>query len=251
MVWSISSESSGRLHWPSVFETCRISAAQFLHAGVPLPGRPDRAGIAVIAFTKPDIKRSFLFGGYAVSFSVQVWPSTRKITVKFSTDRKGTITMRIGYARVSTQDQKPELQLDALAAAGCEQTFQEKASGKDAGRAELEACLRTLRKGDTLVVWRLDRLGRSLKNLVEIVHALEARGIGFQSLMENVDTTNAGGRLIFHIFGALAEFERNLIREPTLTPTVARQRERESSGQSGRGEARLRRSGPRTPGCAQ
>lgn len=129
--------------------------------------------------------------------------------------------MRIGYARVSTQDQKPELQLDALAAAGCEQTFQEKASGKDAGRAELEACLRTLRRGDTLVVWRLDRLGRSLKNLVEIVHALEARGIGFQSLMENVDTTSAGGRLIFHIFGALAEFERNLIRERTVAGLAA------------------------------
>jgi DNA invertase Pin-like site-specific DNA recombinase len=129
--------------------------------------------------------------------------------------------MRIGYARVSTQDQKPELQLDALAAAGCEQVFQEKASGKDAERQELARCLQTLRKGDTLVVWRLDRLGRSLKHLVEIIQGLEARGIAFQSLTENVDTTSAGGRLIFHIFGALAEFERNLIRERTMAGLAA------------------------------
>ena len=123
--------------------------------------------------------------------------------------------MRIGYARVSTQDQRPELQLDALAGAGCEQVFQEKQSGKDRERPELETCLKVLRKGDTLVVWRLDRLGRSLKDLVEIVHALEERGIGFQSLTESIDTTNAGGKLIFHVFAALAEFERNLVRERT------------------------------------
>lgn len=107
--------------------------------------------------------------------------------------------MRIGYARVSTQDQRPELQLDALAAAGCEQVFQEKQSGKDRERPELETCLKVLRKGDTLVVWRLDRLGRSLKDLVEIVHALEERGVGFQSLTESIDTTSAGGKLIFHV----------------------------------------------------
>ncbi|MDA8112506.1 MAG: recombinase family protein [Nitrospiraceae bacterium] len=129
--------------------------------------------------------------------------------------------MHIGYARVSTQDQNPELQLDALAKAGCEQVFQEKISGKDRDRPELETCLKVLRKGDTLVVWRLDRLGRSLKDLVEIVHALEERGIGFQSLTEKIDTTHAGGKLVFHVFAALAEFERNLIRERTLAGLAA------------------------------
>ena len=116
--------------------------------------------------------------------------------------------MLIGYARVSTQDQNPDLQLDALKKAGCEEIFQEKFSGKSAARPELENCLRMLRKGDVLVVWRLDRhrLGRSLKDLVEIVSALEDRGVGFQSLTENIDTVSAGGKLVFHIFGALAEF---------------------------------------------
>ena len=94
--------------------------------------------------------------------------------------------MRIGYARVSTQDQHPELQLDALAAAGCEQVFLEKISGKNKDRPEFETCLKVVRKGDTLVVWRLDRLGRSLKDLVGIVHDLQERGVGFQSLAENI-----------------------------------------------------------------
>lgn len=129
--------------------------------------------------------------------------------------------MRIGYARVSTQDQRPELQLDALAVAGCEQVFQEKMSGKDKDRPELETCLKVVRQGDTLVVWRLDRLGRSLKDLVGIVHALQERGIGFQSLTENIDTTNAGGKLVFHVFAALAEFERSLIRERTIAGLAA------------------------------
>ncbi len=129
--------------------------------------------------------------------------------------------MRIGYARVSTQDQRSELQLDALAVAGCEQVFHEKISGKDKDRPELETCLKVVRQGDTLVVWRLDRLGRSLKDLVEIVHALQERGIGFQSLTENIDTTNAGGKLVFHVFAALAEFERSLIRERTMAGLAA------------------------------
>ena len=129
--------------------------------------------------------------------------------------------MRIGYARVSNQDQHPELQLDALATAGCEQVFQEKASGRNKDRPELDTCLKTLRTGDTLVVWRLDRLGRSLKDLVEIVHTLEARGVSFQSLTESIDTSNAGGKLVFHVFAALAEFERNLIRERTLAGLAA------------------------------
>lgn len=124
--------------------------------------------------------------------------------------------MLIGYARVSTEDQRQELQLDALTASGCEQIFQEKISGKEKERPELKICLKVLRTGDTLVVWRLDRLGRSLKDLVEIVHQLEQQGIGFLSLTESIDTTSAGGKLIFHVFAALAEFERNLIRERTV-----------------------------------
>lgn len=129
--------------------------------------------------------------------------------------------MIIGYARVSTQDQNPQLQLDALDSANCEQVFREKATGTLRDRPELAACLRMLRKGDTLVVWKLDRLARSLKDLVEIVHDLNQRGVGFRSLTESIDTTSSGGRLIFHIFGALAEFEHSLIRERTIAGLAA------------------------------
>jgi len=123
--------------------------------------------------------------------------------------------MRIGYARVSTEDQNTSLQIDALKNAGCEQLFEEKVSCKSKDRPELDVCLKVLREGDTLVVWRLDRLGRSLEHLVQIIRDLESRNIGFLSLTESIDTTNAGGKLIFHIFAALAEFERNLISERT------------------------------------
>lgn len=123
--------------------------------------------------------------------------------------------MIIGYARVSTQDQNPEFQVDALEKAGCEQVFQEKVTGKLRERPELSQCLRTLRGGDVLVVWKLDRLARSLKDLVEIVQDLHDRKIGFRSLTEAIDTTSSGGRSVFHIFGALAEFEHDLIRERT------------------------------------
>ena len=123
--------------------------------------------------------------------------------------------MRIGYARVSTEDQNTSLQTDALKNAGCEQLFEEKISGKSKDRPELDICLKVLREGDILVVWRLDRLGRSLEHLVQIIRDLESRKIGFLSLTESIDTTNAGGKLIFHIFAALAEFERNLISERT------------------------------------
>lgn len=129
--------------------------------------------------------------------------------------------MLIGYARVSTQDQRPELQLDALKAAGCEQVFHERMTGKLTDRPQMLACLRTLRQGDTLIVWKLDRLGRSLKNLVEIIHDLEKRGVAFRSLTESIDTSSAGGRLIFHVFGALAEFEHSLIRERTMAGLAA------------------------------
>tara|TARA_R110001583_G_scaffold58364_3_gene174095 strand:- start:18870 stop:19472 length:603 start_codon:yes stop_codon:yes gene_type:complete len=123
--------------------------------------------------------------------------------------------MIIGYARVSTQDQNPDFQIDALEKAGCEQIFQEKFTGRLRERPELSQCLRMLRKGDVLVVWKLDRLARSLKDLVEIVQDLHDREIGFKSLTESIDTTSSGGRLVFHIFGALAEFEHDLIRERT------------------------------------
>ena len=123
--------------------------------------------------------------------------------------------MIIGYARVSTQDQNPEFQVDALEKIGCEKIFQEKITGKLRERPELSQCIRMLRAGDTLVVWKLDRLARSLKDLVEIVQDLNDRGIGFRSLTEAIDTTSSGGRLVFHIFGALAEFEHSLIRERT------------------------------------
>lgn len=123
--------------------------------------------------------------------------------------------MLVGYARVSTQDQNPALQLDALKAAGCEKLFVEKASGAQRDRPELLAALDYLRAGDSLVVWKLDRLARSLKQLIETVELLESRSIGLRSLTEAIDTTTAGGKLVFHVFGALAEFERSIIRERT------------------------------------
>ncbi|NIC39257.1 recombinase family protein [Halomonas desiderata] len=129
--------------------------------------------------------------------------------------------MIIGYARVSTQDQNPQLQRDALEGTGCEQVFEERVTGTKRERPELQACLRTLRDGDTLVVWKLDRLARSLKDLVELIHELNERGVGFRSLTEAIDTTSAGGKLVFHIFGALAEFEHSLIRERTLAGLAA------------------------------
>ena len=127
----------------------------------------------------------------------------------------------IGYARVSTLEQAPALQLDALKAAGCARVFCDHASGAIAERSELSHALDHLRAGDTLVVWRLDRLGRSLRHLIEIVGHLEERGIGLRSLQEAIDTTTPGGRLIFHVFGALAEFERDLIRERTQAGLAA------------------------------
>lgn len=123
--------------------------------------------------------------------------------------------MKVGYARVSTREQDAAMQAEALAAAGCEKIFEETASGAQRDRPELANALEYLRKGDVLVVWKLDRLARSLKQLIDTVEELERRGIGFVSLTESIDTTTPGGRLIFHVFGALAEFERELIRERT------------------------------------
>jgi DNA invertase Pin-like site-specific DNA recombinase len=122
---------------------------------------------------------------------------------------------QIGYTRVSTDDQNASLQVDALKKAGCIKVFTDHASGSKASRPELDRMLEQLRVGDVVVVWRLDRLGRSLKNLIALVEDLADRGVGFRSLSESIDTTTANGRLFFSIMGALAEFERDLIRERT------------------------------------
>jgi DNA invertase Pin-like site-specific DNA recombinase len=123
--------------------------------------------------------------------------------------------MLVGYARVSTQDQNLELQNDALTKAGCDRILTEVVGGSRTERTGLKEALDILRSGDTLVVWRLDRLGRSLKHLIDIVNQLRERDVGFRSLQESIDTTTSGGKLVFHMFGALAEFERDVIRERT------------------------------------
>jgi DNA invertase Pin-like site-specific DNA recombinase len=127
----------------------------------------------------------------------------------------------IGYARVSTVDQNPALQLDALHTAGCDPVFSDHASGAREKRPDLDRCLGYLRSDDTPVVWRLDRLGRSLRHLVALVADLGARDIGFRSLTENIDTTTAGGRLIFHVMAALAEFECEIIKECSIAGVAA------------------------------
>jgi DNA invertase Pin-like site-specific DNA recombinase len=138
--------------------------------------------------------------------------------------------MLIGYARVSTEDQNLNLQCDALQKAGCEQIFTDTVSGTKAERKGLTDALSHLREGDTLVVWRLDRLGRSLRHLIDTVTALQERGIGFKSLQESIDTTTSGGKLVFHIFGALAEFEREIIRERTKAGLSAARSRGKSGG---------------------
>jgi DNA invertase Pin-like site-specific DNA recombinase len=130
--------------------------------------------------------------------------------------------MRIGYARVSTEDQTLDLQRDALKRAKCRQVYEEQATGKNIGRPQLEACLKSVREGDTLVVWRLDRLGRNLADLIGLISELEQRKINFESITEKIETVSPAGRLVFHV-----EFERNLIRERTVAGlTAARARGR-------------------------
>ena len=145
--------------------------------------------------------------------------------------------VKLGYARVSTQDQNLEMQLDALGKAGCEKVFQEKASGMKSDRPQLAAMQQVLREGDVIYIYKLDRLGRSLKHLLELTSDFEKRGIGLVSINDHIDTTTAQGRLIFNIFASLAEFERDLIRERT---------------RSGLGAARARgRKGGRTRGISK
>ncbi|MGL6075462.1 MAG: recombinase family protein [Fimbriiglobus sp.] len=129
--------------------------------------------------------------------------------------------MLIGYARVSTHDQNLDLQKDALAKAGCEKVLVDVAGGKNAERTGLKQAKELLRTGDVLVVWRLDRLGRSLKDLIATLTELESRGVGFLSLTEAIDTTTSSGKLIFHVLGAITEFERSIIRDRTQAGLVA------------------------------
>ena len=129
--------------------------------------------------------------------------------------------MNIGYARVSTDDQKLDLQMDALHSAGCNEIYQDVASGAKVQRSGLDKAIQYIRTGDTLVVWKLDRLGRSLKHLIDVVNDLNTRGVFFKSIRENIDTSNSGGKLTFHLFGALAEFERDIISERTRAGLAA------------------------------
>lgn len=141
--------------------------------------------------------------------------------------------MKIGYARVSTDDQNLDLQRDALDGAGCERLFTDTISGAKADRPGLASAIAFARPGDVLVVWRLDRLGRSLPDLVRLVGELDATGIGFESLTEKIDATTAAGRLVFHVFAALAEFERNLIRERTHAGLAAARARGRNGGRRG------------------
>ncbi|MEO6285980.1 MAG: recombinase family protein [Dyadobacter sp.] len=140
--------------------------------------------------------------------------------------------MKIGYARVSTQDQNLEMQLDALGKAGCEKIFQEKASGIKSDRPHLAAMQQILREGDVIYIYKLDRLGRSLKHLLEMTSDFEKRGIGLVSINDHIDTTTAQGRLIFNIFASLAEFERDLIRERTKSGLEAARARGRKGGRS-------------------
>jgi DNA invertase Pin-like site-specific DNA recombinase len=159
-------------------------------------------------------------------------PAAKKVTRARSSDA-GDITskpMLIGYARVSSVDQNLALQRDALTEAGCQKIFTEQISGAVTDRPALHDALEFARSGDTLIVWKLDRLARSMKQLIETIENLRIRGIGFRSLTEALDTTTAQGRLVFHMFGALAEFERSLIRERTQAGLAAARRAGRTGG---------------------
>jgi DNA invertase Pin-like site-specific DNA recombinase len=151
--------------------------------------------------------------------------------------------MLIGYARISTTDQTLALQKDALTEAGCNRIFTDTASGSRADRSGLTEALSYVRTGDTLVVWRLDRLdrlGRSLAHLIETVRDLQERGVHFRSLQEHLDTGTSGGKLVFHVFGALAEFERDLIRERTMAGLAAARARGRRGGRRGLSSVKVR-----------
>ena len=150
--------------------------------------------------------------------------------------------MKVGYARVSTQDQKFELQLDDLKSYGCEQIFQEKISGKSKERPELGRMIEHLREGDVVVVWKLDRLGRSLRDLIDLISAFREKGVEFVSLKDGIDTGTATGRFTFNIFASLAEFEREIIRERTMAGLeAARARGRKGGRPPGLSKQALRK----------
>ena len=140
--------------------------------------------------------------------------------------------MLIGYARVSTHDQNLDLQQDSLYAAGCEKIFMDELSGAKAARPGLQQAMDSLREGDVLMVWRLDRLGRSLRNLLELVEKLKERKVGFRSILESMDASSSWGNLIFQVFGALAEFERNIIRDRTNAGVGSSQSQRKNRGKA-------------------
>jgi DNA invertase Pin-like site-specific DNA recombinase len=148
--------------------------------------------------------------------------------------------MLIGYARISTTDQTLALQQDALTAAGCNRIFTDTASGGRTDRPGLTEALSYVRSGDTLVVWRLDRLGRSLGHLIQTVRELRERGVHFRSLQEQLDTATSGGKLVFHVFGALAEFERDLIRERTNAGLAAARARGRRGGRPGLSAEKVR-----------
>jgi DNA invertase Pin-like site-specific DNA recombinase len=166
--------------------------------------------------------------------------------------------MLIGYARVSTDEQNLGMQLDALEAAGCQRIFRDEGmSGATTDRRELNYALCALASGDVLVVWKLDRLGRSLAHLMRVVTHLQSEGIGFRSLSEAIDTTTASGRLLFHVVGAIAEFERSLISERTSAGMAAAKargqhlgRERKMTDEDSRWAEHMIGSGMMTPGAA-
>lgn len=150
--------------------------------------------------------------------------------------------MIVGYARVSSQDQNLDLQRDALKAAGCERIFEEHVSGAKAQRPQFASAMDFLRPGDTLVVWKLDRLARSMRQLIDTVALLDSRSVGLRSLTESIDTGTANGRFFFHVFGALAEFERSILRERTLAGLeAARQRGRTGGRPRAMSEAAVRK----------
>ena len=138
--------------------------------------------------------------------------------------------MKIGYARVSTRDQKADLQVDALKQAGCERIYQDIASGAKSARPELDKLLANVRPGDAVVIWKLDRLGRSLSHLLTIIDSLKDKQVAFRSLTEGMDTTKPSGELLFHVFGALAQYERALIQERVMAGLAAAKRRGRTGG---------------------
>ena len=154
--------------------------------------------------------------GMGVPTPIPTHPAMQVIKVKWR-----SLTMKIGYARVSTGDQNLDMQVDALNKIECDKIFTDKMSGARSDRPGLEEAMKFMREGDTLIVWRLDRLGRSLQHLIKVINDLNENGKFFMSLQENIDSKSTGGKLIFHIFAALAEFERDLIRERTKAGILA------------------------------